>query len=75
MGKVQVICCGSSWGIGACRYFDEDGQEQMGYGFASPENPHDFFPDPESCTPEEIAAHAKAKADWDEAQSSQEGDK
>jgi hypothetical protein len=34
--------------------------EQSGYGFARPENPHDFHPDSECCSPEEIAAHKAA---------------
>jgi len=35
------------------------------YGFPCVENPHDFEPDEESCTPEEIAFHAEAKKRWD----------
>lgn len=34
--------------------------EQVGYGFARPDNPHDFSPDHESCSAEEIAAHKAA---------------
>lgn len=36
-----------------------------GYGFARPDNPHSFSPDPEWCSPEEIAAHSKACEDYD----------
>lgn len=38
---------------------NESGTNQ-GYGFYRPANPHDFFPDHESSTPEEIAAHKAA---------------
>lgn len=36
-----------------------------GYGFARPDNPHNFSPDFECCSPEEIAAHSKACEDYD----------
>ena len=35
------------------------------YGFPCVENPHDFSPDPESCTPQEIAFWEDAKKRWD----------
>ena len=35
------------------------------YGFPCVENPHDFSPDEESCTPEEIAFWEDAKKRWD----------
>jgi hypothetical protein len=35
------------------------------YGFPCVENPHDFYPDGESCTPEEIAFWEDAKTRWD----------
>lgn len=35
------------------------------YGFPCVENPHDFEPDYESCTPEEIAFWEDAKKRWD----------
>lgn len=35
------------------------------YGFPCVENPNDFTPDEEVCTPVEIAAHKQACADWD----------
>lgn len=35
------------------------------YGFPCVENPHDFTPDYESCTPEEIAFWEDAKKRWD----------
>jgi len=34
--------------------------EETGYGFYHPDNPHDFHPDEESCTPQEIANHKAA---------------
>lgn len=38
---------------------------EVSYGFPCVENPHDFEPDHESCTPEEVAFHAEAKKRWD----------
>jgi len=35
------------------------------YGFPCVENPHDFSPDEECCTPEEIAFWEDAKKRWD----------
>ena len=35
------------------------------YGFPCVENPHDFTPDEECCTPEEIAFWEDAKKRWD----------
>lgn len=35
------------------------------YGFPCVENPHDFSPDRECCTPEEIAFWEDAKKRWD----------
>lgn len=35
-------------------------EPEMGYGFYRPANPHNFQPDHESCSPEEIAAHEAA---------------
>lgn len=35
------------------------------YGFPCVENPNDFSPDVESCTPEEIAFWEDAKVRWD----------
>ena len=35
------------------------------YGFPCVENPNDFSPDEESCTPEEIAFWEDAKKRWD----------
>lgn len=62
---IHVHVLTAPWGIGAYRLRNEDGTEEMGYGFYRPENPHDFFPDGESCRPEEIAAHQAAKDAWD----------
>lgn len=36
-----------------------------GYGFYRPENPHNFSPDPESCSDEEMANHRAACEAWD----------
>ena len=36
-----------------------------GYGYYRPENPHNFFPDPECCTKEEIANHSAACEAYD----------
>ena len=63
---IKVFACGNSWGIGTYRYIEEDGTEQMGYGFYRPKNPYDFFPDHECCTPSEIAAHKEACKIYDE---------
>lgn len=35
------------------------------YGFPCVENPHDFEPDLESCTPEEVIYWTEAKERWD----------
>ena len=35
------------------------------YGFPCVENPHDFEPDRDSCTPEEIAFWENSKKRWD----------
>lgn len=35
------------------------------YGFPCVENPHDFEPDPDSCTEKEIAFWEDAKRRWD----------
>lgn len=51
-----------SWGIGAYVYKNEIGEEEVGYGYFHG-NPHDFTPDPELCSAEEIAAWEKAKED------------
>lgn len=44
----------------ACVEALERVEPHFGYGFYRPENPHDFHPDPESCSPEEIANHKAA---------------
>ena len=38
--------------------------KQPNYGFPCVSNPNDFSPDPECCTPEEIACHRKACENW-----------
>ncbi len=54
------VACGSPWGIGVY----DTGDEEFGliYGFP-PKNldPHDFSPDYESCSEEEIASWELAK--------------
>lgn len=49
----------------AARPFVEEAGTIQGYGFYRPENPHNFFPDPESCLDEEMAAHKAACEAWD----------
>ena len=44
----------------AAREYIEQLSSDVGYGFARPANPHDFTPDAESCSAEEIAAHKAA---------------
>lgn len=44
---------------------EREAEPDHGYGYFRPENPHDFSPDAESCTEEEIVAHAAACAAWD----------
>ena len=36
-----------------------------GYGYYRPDNPHNFFPDPECCTEKEIANHSAACEAYD----------
>jgi len=70
-GTLLAIVCTAPWGIGSYTYrWTEDGveHEEPGYGFYQPPNPHDFYPDGESCTPEEIAAHREACEAWDAAE-------
>lgn len=65
---VSVIVRGGSWGIGRYRVPEEFRSEfgEFGYGIGyQPENPHDFWPDEESCSPKELAAHAEACRVWD----------
>ena len=40
-------------------------EKEAVYGFPCVENPHDFEPDAESCTPAEIAFWEDAKKRWD----------
>ncbi len=44
----------------AARPFIEQAATISGYGFYRPDNPHDFCPDCESCSEEEIANHKAA---------------
>lgn len=62
---MTVFLCGSSWGIGSYTHTTSDGDVIHGYGLFYPENPHDFTPDVDCCTPEEIENHRKACEDWD----------
>ena len=49
----------------AAKPWIEQGGDISGYGFYRPENPHNFHPDPESCSEEEIANHRAACEAWD----------
>lgn len=62
--KIEVILCGHSWGIGTYKYKNEEGQDDYGYGLYRPENPNDFTPDMECCSPEEIKAWETDLAAW-----------
>ena len=44
---------------------DAFSQAFSGYGYYRPDNPHNFFPDPECCTPKEIAYHSAACEAYD----------
>jgi hypothetical protein len=62
--KVKDICS-SPWGIGVYTLEYEDGPESI-YGYPPVSmNPHDFEPDTECCTPEEIAEWEAACVQWD----------
>lgn len=50
--------------LAEARGYVQQEAEHGGYGFARPDNPHDFFPDQESCSPEEIANHKAACEAW-----------
>lgn len=43
--------------------------EEPGYGYYTPADPHDFFPDPECCTPDEIERHRLACEAFDRGES------
>ena len=43
-------------------------QAMSGYGYYTPDNPHNFLPDIECCTPEEIANHSAACEAYDKGQ-------
>ena len=49
----------------AARPLVEQGGTIDGYGYHRPENPHNFHPDPESCSDEEVANHKAACEAWD----------
>ena len=49
----------------ARQYVAVASQGESGYGFARPANPHDFSPDVECCTVEEMAAHKAACEAYD----------
>jgi len=49
----------------AARPFIEQAGSIQGYGFYRPENPHNFFPDMDSCSEEEVANHKAACEAWD----------
>lgn len=59
-----MFCCGSSWGIGVYT-IREAGQEMLIYGFPPKDmDPHDFSPDWECCTANELEAWKHAKEHW-----------
>lgn len=49
----------------AARHYIDGLSAENGYGFARPANPHDFHPDADSCSEEEIAAHRAACEAYD----------
>jgi hypothetical protein len=51
--------------LAAARPLVEQSGAIDGYGFYRPENPHNFFPDHESCSDEEVANHKAACEAWD----------
>lgn len=51
--------------IADLRTYIESMASESGYGYARPANPHDFHPDAECCTEEEIAAHKAACEAYD----------
>ena len=66
-GTPVGMACGSPWGVGTYQLHGDDAAEfgEQGYGFAMDGmSPEDFDPDPDSCTPSEIAAHAEALRVW-----------
>lgn len=62
-----AVFCGSKWGMGTTTLSTEDaaeyGQDSI-YGFGHDNtDPHDFYPDEEVNTKDEIAAWEEAKAE------------
>jgi hypothetical protein len=48
---------------------DRDNWDQESlYGYPHVDDPRDFFPDRECCSPEELASHAAAVAAWESGQ-------
>jgi hypothetical protein len=73
-GKVVAISCSSPWGMGVTTLEPEDAAEfgmDSVYGFSHGGNPHNFSPDYECNTKEEIAAWEEAKAAWDAAKAAE----
>lgn len=56
-----------------CRPIIEDHGTEGGYGYYRPANPHDFHPDGDSCSEEEIAAHKAACEAFDKGEYVPEG--
>jgi hypothetical protein len=50
--------------IAALTEISKQTERVSGYGYFLGGDPRDFFPDSESCTPEEIKAHAEAVHKW-----------
>lgn len=66
MGEAKVFICGSPWGIGGYRIWNEElGEYQWMYGLYRPENPHDFEPDYENCLASEINCWMRDLEAWD----------
>ena len=56
-----IVCCGN-WGIGINT---SPNRRAVSYGYPESDNPHDFYPDFECCTIDEITAWENAKIGWD----------
>lgn len=64
--KMNVFVCGHSWGIGGCRVWNKEIHDwEWMYGLYRPENPHDFSPDYENCSRDEIENWLRDMEAWD----------
>lgn len=64
-GPVQSPLEAAVDALNFAKHFLRENATTQGYGFYRPANPHDFFPDSESCTADEIANHKAACEAWD----------